>query len=212
IARRDVLLDHRPPWIAGLEASLVKPNLQSGAAEAALQPLDGVMILAGITDENGGGPGRPHGRGSAPTPVSGPFGEGVPFFRKLVHELDGIRYTKRPRLRTEVLQEIVEDDVTRYGSVSHEFARIITAVEAITAGKANKEPRQPIGMSITDKEQSLRAHFVEEICKARRVRLFMKFPDEFERFFVNERAVIREPGNPAKKMKNHAVRRARIIA
>src|SRR5262249_55728967 len=31
ITRRDVLLDHRPPWIAGLEACLVKPNLQSGA-------------------------------------------------------------------------------------------------------------------------------------------------------------------------------------
>jgi hypothetical protein len=105
----------------------------------------------------------------------------------------------------------VQEDVTRYGSVGHEFARIVTAVEPITAGKANKEPRQPVGMSVTDKEQALCAHFIEEICKARRVRLFMKFPDEFERFFINERAVVREPGNPAKKMKDRAVGRAGLI-
>ena len=67
-------------------------------------------------------------------------------------------------------------------------------------------------MSVTDQEQALRAQFVKEICEARRVRLFVKFPDEFERLFVNERAVIREPGNPAKKMKDHAVGRAGIIA
>ena len=106
----------------------------------------------------------------------------------------------------------MQEGVARYGSVGHEFARVVTAVEAITPSEANKEPRQPVGMSVTDKEQALRAHFVEEICKARRVRLFMKFPHEFERFFVNERAVIREPGNPAKKMKHHAVGRAGIIA
>src|SRR6266481_2240701 len=164
VASGDVLLDHRPPRIAGLEASLVKPNIQSRADEAAPQPLDRVTILAGIADENGGRLACCGDCGSAGRRFRGLVRKGIPFLRKLVHELDGIPYTKRPGLRTEVLQEIVQEDVTRYGSVGHEFARVVTAVEAITASKANKEPRQPVGMSVTDEEQALRAHFVEEIC------------------------------------------------
>src|SRR5204863_9921437 len=105
---------------------------------------------------------------------SGHLVKAIPLFSKLVYELNVICYTKRPGLRTKVLQEIVQEGVARYGTVGHEFARVVTAVEAITPSEANKEPRQPVGMSVTDKEQALRAHFVEEICKARRVRLFMK--------------------------------------
>ncbi len=66
-------------------------------------------------------------------------------------------------------------------------------------------------MGVADQKQALGTHFVEEIGQAHGHGLFVEFPDEFERLLVDERAV-RNSGDPAEKMKDHAVRRAGIVA
>ena len=60
-------------------------------------------------------------------------------------------------------------------------------------------------MSVADQKQVLGAQFVEEIVETRRHRFFVKLPDELKRFLVDERAV-RNPGELAEKMKDHAMR------
>src|ERR1700693_5788129 len=51
----DILLDDRPPGITGLQALLVKPDIQPPfRAELSLQTPDCVAVQAGEADENGG--------------------------------------------------------------------------------------------------------------------------------------------------------------
>ena len=96
-------------------------------------------------------------------------------------------------------------------SVGDKFARIVAAVEAVAAGEADKEPRKPVRVGVADEKQALGTQFVEEIGEAYGHGLFVEFPDEFERLLVDERAV-RDPGDPAEKMKDDAVWRAGIVA
>jgi hypothetical protein len=59
--------------------------------------------------------------------------------------------------------------------------------------------------------KSRRTQFVEEIGEPHGHGLFVEFPDEFQRLLIDERAV-RDPRDPAEKMKDHAVGRAGIVA
>src|SRR6266550_3801152 len=48
----NVLFYDGPPRVAGLEARLIKPHIQPRAAQAGLEPLDRVVILASIANKN----------------------------------------------------------------------------------------------------------------------------------------------------------------
>ena len=96
-------------------------------------------------------------------------------------------------------------------SVGDKFARIVAAVEALSASKPDKEPFEPIGVRIADQKQPLATQFVEEIGEAYGHGLFVEFPDEFERLLLDERAV-RDAGDPAEKMKDDAMWREGIVA
>ena len=107
--------------------------------------------------------------------------------------------------------EVAEVRVGRHLSIGNKFARVAAAIQAVTAGKAHKEPRKPVGVGIADQEQAFVAQFVEEICKARRHRLFVKLPDEFQRLLVDQRTVW-NPRDLAEQMKDHPVGRPGVIA
>jgi hypothetical protein len=63
-------------------------------------------------------------------------------------------------------------------------------------------------VGVAHEKQALVTQFVEEIGEAHGHGLFVEFPDEFERLLIDERAVSRDKGDPAEKMKDDAVWRA----
>src|SRR5205085_6329717 len=201
--------DHGPPVIARAESAFVEPNIEAGAAQAALEALHRFHILARVTHKNrrrfAWNYGGVHFR------RSGFLGKRFPFFRELVDELDRVRDPERFRLRTEVVQEIAQMHIGDDGAVRDELPRFVAAVETVAAAKPNEETRQPVGMRVTDEQQPLGAQLVEEIREPARHRFLMQLPDELERLFVDQRAV-RNARDLAEKMKDDAVRRARVIA
>src|SRR5947209_14354607 len=97
------------------------------------------------------------------------------------------------------------------GAGRDELPRFVAAVETVAAAKPNEKTRQPVGMRVTDEQQSLGAQLVEEIRKPARHRFLVQLPDELERLFVDQRAV-RNARDLAEEMKDDAVWRARVIA
>lgn len=96
-------------------------------------------------------------------------------------------------------------------SVGDKFACLIADGKAIAASETDKETCEPVWMSVADEKQALGLQFVEEVGEADGQGLLMKFPHEFERLLIDQRAV-RDPRYPAEKMKDDTMGREEIVA